>query len=241
MSIIVNPRWEHNISFDSVTARLPFEGSFTTPSLIRTVAGVHLSSVRRSLPKLSSTHPPTPPQLVKSQKKYLAQLSPEVPRPLPSPLRFQLELALPMMASKMLLRTQTLRSARPFAPTLSSTSSRSLASVAARGLRQNPSIKRSPLTVQQSLFRQSFRRQYADSQAPKAQLSPPAAKPKKRWSFFRMLWRITYLSLLGGTAYLVYTIYDLKHPNDQFEPDPSKKTLVVLGRSCVARHGGCWS
>lgn len=27
-----------------------------------------------------------------------------------------------------------------------------------------------------------------------------------------------------------YNIYDLKYPSDQFDPDPSKKTLVVLGK-----------
>lgn len=75
----------------------------------------------------------------------------------------------------------------------------------------------------------SFRRSYADS-APQATLSP-AAKPKRRWGFFRTLWRITYISALGAIAYTGYLVYELKYPNDQFEPDPSKKTLVVLGRS----------
>jgi NADH:ubiquinone reductase (non-electrogenic) len=28
-----------------------------------------------------------------------------------------------------------------------------------------------------------------------------------------------------------YSIYDLRHPEEQYEPDPSKKTLVVLGMS----------
>ena len=77
----------------------------------------------------------------------------------------------------------------------------------------------------------SFRRAYAD--APTANLSP-TPKPKKRFRFFRFLWRATYLSTLGGLAYLTYTIYDAKHPPDQIDPDPSKKTLVILGRS-IAR------
>src|SRR5277367_801103 len=74
----------------------------------------------------------------------------------------------------------------------------------------------------------SFRRAYAD--APTAKLSP-TPKPKKRFRFFRFLWRATYLSALGGLVYLTYTIYDAKHPADQIDPDPSKKTLVILGRS----------
>ncbi|KAK5938336.1 NADH:ubiquinone oxidoreductase [Knufia obscura] len=135
------------------------------------------------------------------------------------------------MASKMLLRPQPLRCARPFAQASLAASSRSFVSVAARGLRQSPAAKR-PLTaqVQRSALRQPFRRQYADNGAPQVTLSPAAAaKPKKRWGFLRTLWRITYISLLGGAGYMAYTIYDLKHPNEQFEPDPSKKTLVVLG------------
>lgn len=133
------------------------------------------------------------------------------------------------MASKMLLRPQPLRCVRPFAQAFPTAFSRSFVSVAARGVRQGPAPKR-PITaqIQRSALRQPFRRQYADSAAPQAILSP-TAKPKKRWGFFRTLWRITYISLLGGLGYVAYTIYDLKHPNDQFEPDPSKKTLVVLG------------
>lgn len=146
----------------------------------------------------------------------------------PSPLRSQLDLELPVMASRM-LRTQPLRCANLYTSTFPAASSRSFASVAARGLRQNPAIKRSTLTAQQPLLRQSFRRQYADNQAPQAILSPKAT-PKKRWGFFKTLWRITYISLLGGTAYLFYTVYDLKYPTEQFDPDPSKKTLVVLGK-----------
>jgi len=133
------------------------------------------------------------------------------------------------MASKMLLRPQSLRCARPFAQAFPAASSRSFISVAARGVRQSPAAKR-PISaqIQRSALRQPFRRQYADNVAPQVTLSP-AAKPKKRWGFFRTLWRITYISLLGGIGYMAYTVYDLKHPNDQFEPDPSKKTLVVLG------------
>jgi len=57
----------------------------------------------------------------------------------------------------------------------------------------------------------------------------PAPKPKKRFTFFRWVWRIAYLSAIGGAAFLAYTVYDLKNPEDQVEPDASMKTLVILG------------
>lgn len=37
------------------------------------------------------------------------------------------------------------------------------------------------------------------------------------------------MSVIGGAAYLAYVVYDLRTPPDQFEPDPTKKTLVILG------------
>jgi NADH:ubiquinone reductase (non-electrogenic) len=37
------------------------------------------------------------------------------------------------------------------------------------------------------------------------------------------------LSLLGGVAYVGYGIYQERHPDPQTDPDPSKKTLVILG------------
>ena len=144
------------------------------------------------------------------------------------------------MASKMLLRPQPLRCARPFAQVFPTASGRSFVSVAARGVRQSPTAKR-PISaqIQRSALRQPFQRQYADNVAPQVTLSPAAKPKKKRWGFFKTLWRITYISFLGGLGYMAYTVYDLKHPNDQFEPDPSKKTLVVLGAShCHEQQ--CW-
>ncbi|MCJ1401208.1 NADH:ubiquinone oxidoreductase [Xylographa trunciseda] len=67
----------------------------------------------------------------------------------------------------------------------------------------------------------SFRRSYADTIS-------PVTKRRGR-GFFRWTWRLTYLSAIGGTAYLAYNIYTLRTPQEQFDPDPSKKTLVVLG------------
>lgn len=71
-------------------------------------------------------------------------------------------------------------------------------------------------------LQRSARRSYADA--------PPAPKPKKRAGFFRWLWRLTLLSGAGLTGALAYSIYQLRYPVEQFEPDPSKKTLVILGK-----------
>lgn len=82
-------------------------------------------------------------------------------------------------------------------------------------------------------MQQPLRRTYADQppisgQAPQVKLSPDP-QPKKRFRVLKTLWRITYISVLGGLGYLAYTIYDLQTPSQQVDPDPSKKTLVVLG------------
>jgi NADH:ubiquinone reductase (non-electrogenic) len=76
--------------------------------------------------------------------------------------------------------------------------------------------------LDKSRLQQHFRRSYADI--------APAKKPR-RFRYFKYLWRLTYLSAIGGTAYLAYGVYDLRHPDDQFEPDPTKKNLVILGKS----------
>ena len=73
-----------------------------------------------------------------------------------------------------------------------------------------------------SVLQQSFRRSYADA------VSPVTKKRGRR--FFRWTWRVTYLSLLGGIGALGYQIYLLRTPDEQFDPDPSKKTLVILGK-----------
>ena len=91
---------------------------------------------------------------------------------------------------------------------------------------QHPYVIRSLRRVPEPLFarsvlQQSFRRSYADAVSP---------VPKKRGRrFFRWTWRVTYLSLLGGIGALGYQIYLLRTPDEQFDPDPSKKTLVILG------------
>lgn len=78
---------------------------------------------------------------------------------------------------------------------------------------------------------QSVRRSYATA-GPEARLSPtePPNKPK-RFRRLRWAWRLTYLSLIGGLGYTGYSIYKERHPDPQIDPDPLRKTLVILGES----------
>ncbi|KAH6882988.1 hypothetical protein BKA58DRAFT_416844 [Alternaria rosae] len=74
-------------------------------------------------------------------------------------------------------------------------------------------------TQYQIALRQSVRQQ-----------SSGAPKPKpKRFRLLRWTWRLTYLSAIAGLGYVGYGIYETRNPADQPPPDPSKKTLVVLG------------
>lgn len=70
----------------------------------------------------------------------------------------------------------------------------------------------------------AFRRAYAD-EAPK-----PKPKIGKIRRTLRWTWRITYLSVGALVGYTCYVIYDDRNPLEQVQPDPSKKTLVVLGK-----------
>lgn len=89
---------------------------------------------------------------------------------------------------------------------------------------QRITTRRQPEIQRQVALRQGFRRSYAD-QAP--------VKPKRRAGFFRWAWRLTYLSALGGLAWVGYGIYLERNPSEQDPPDPKKKTLVVLGMLMV--------
>lgn len=77
-------------------------------------------------------------------------------------------------------------------------------------------------TLDKTRLRQSFRRAYAD-------VAPVEKKPR-RFRVLKWLWRLTYLSAIGGAGYLAYGVYELRHPDNQLEPDPSKKNLVILGK-----------
>jgi hypothetical protein len=67
----------------------------------------------------------------------------------------------------------------------------------------------------------------------------PKIKPKRRYRVLLWSWRLTYMSALAGAGYVAYGIYEMRTPSDQPEPDPSKKTLVILGlsnpRCCIRR------
>ena len=81
----------------------------------------------------------------------------------------------------------------------------------------------SMITKLQTPGRIAFRRAYADA-APL-----PKPKPGKLRRTFRWMWRLTYLSLGGLAGYTFYIIYQDRNPEPQYAPDPSKKTLVILG------------
>ncbi|KAJ5852546.1 uncharacterized protein N7529_011931 [Penicillium soppii] len=83
------------------------------------------------------------------------------------------------------------------------------------------------INVSQSVSRVA-RRSYADAAAPTPTPSP-APKPKKRFRALRWAWRLTWMSAIGLTGAVAYSIFDLRQPPDQSPPDPSKKTLVILG------------
>ncbi|KAI0464492.1 hypothetical protein LJB42_002107 [Komagataella kurtzmanii] len=92
-----------------------------------------------------------------------------------------------------------------------------------------------------SPLRSAFRR--AASTTPTTPVPPPpppipATTPvvkKKRIGFFRLTWRLTWLSLLGSAAYLTYEVYKEVNPSPQIPQSPLKpngnrrKTVVILG------------
>ena len=113
---------------------------------------------------------------------------------------------------------------RPF--TLGQSAYRSLTSLPCRQPSSPLARARPACFYQRSLLSyHRSRRFYADQTAPAA----PELPRKKKAGVFRWTWRFTKLSLAGGLAYLAYTIYLSRNPADQVDPDPSKKTLVVLG------------
>ncbi|KAK4871200.1 hypothetical protein LT330_000437 [Penicillium expansum] len=97
-----------------------------------------------------------------------------------------------------------------------------LSSMTRRSMSTSQALRAKPMRSSQSVSRIA-RRGYADA-APS-----PAPKPKKRFRALRWAWRLTWLSAIGLTGTVAYSIFDLRQPPDQAPPDPSKKTLVILG------------
>ena len=75
----------------------------------------------------------------------------------------------------------------------------------------------------QIALRQTIRQQ--STETPKIDVKTK----KKGFRLLRWTWRATYLSAIAGVAWVGYGIWDMRHPDDQAQPDPTKKTLVVLG------------
>lgn len=100
------------------------------------------------------------------------------------------------------------------------TVSRLLTQPSRRSIATRPALSTKPTTVARQ-----FRRGYADEAA----ITPTPKKPR-RFRVWRWSWRLLNLSLVGGMAYVGYGIYQDRHPEPQIEVDPSKKTLVVLGK-----------
>lgn len=115
-----------------------------------------------------------------------------------------------------------------------SMASRQLFSLSRRSIATSQALRAEPLRPNFQSISRMARRGYADaapspSPSPAAPSPSPAPKPKKRFRFLRWAWRLTWLSGLGLTGAMVYSIYSLRHPEEQFEPSPDKKTLVILG------------
>ncbi|WYZ39813.1 hypothetical protein EsH8_IV_000154 [Colletotrichum jinshuiense] len=108
----------------------------------------------------------------------------------------------------------------PKAPRAANAGRRTLTTSSRQGLRAVAARPGAATLPQIRTVARQFRREYADV-APKK-----AGKIRKT---FRWAWRLTYLSTLGLFAYIGYVVYDDRHPEDQVELDPSKKTLVILG------------
>lgn len=75
-------------------------------------------------------------------------------------------------------------------------------------------------------LQRNFRRGYADVKpaSPIAEVKKP-----KKFRTLKWLWRATYVTVIGGVAYMAYGVYELRHPDEQPVADPNKQTLVILG------------
>lgn len=129
-----------------------------------------------------------------------------------SPARHSVRMASAMPVRSLLANSRAARSIIT-APTILAKQQRPVLSVASQ--------------VSKSLFR-SQSRSYADQPIVSAETQ---VKAKRRgFRTLRILYRLSQLAILGGLGWLGYGIYDSRTPEHQLEPDPTKKTLVVLGR-----------
>ncbi|KAL9017562.1 MAG: hypothetical protein Q9185_005127 [Variospora sp. 1 TL-2023] len=124
------------------------------------------------------------------------------------------------MAAKVAMRPSIWSRSLRSLPTFVRTSQRSLTSTI-QPITSKPRCAVIRPSFSPTQLQRTFRRSYADTVS-------PVTKRRGR-GFFRWTWRLTYLSAIGGVGYLAYTIYLLRSPNEQYNPDPAKKTLVILG------------
>ncbi|KAI0603209.1 hypothetical protein F4775DRAFT_587728 [Biscogniauxia sp. FL1348] len=95
------------------------------------------------------------------------------------------------------------------------------ASFTTRSAARAPQLSARALVAKSRPVTRQTVRLYADA--------PPKKKPRKIRTTLRWIWRGTYLSLLAAVGAVLYDGYLDRHPQEQFTPDPEKKTLVVLG------------
>ncbi|PGH06754.1 NADH dehydrogenase [Blastomyces parvus] len=127
------------------------------------------------------------------------------------------------MASKLLMTRPNMLSRQ--AIQLSPVARRSLTALSIRPGHHVQPLRHTPLS--KPVLQRSFQRAYAAAPAPPPPSQQP--KPKRRFRIFRWMYRLTLLSLLAGASALGYSVYLLRNPDEQIQPDPSKKTLVILG------------
>lgn len=104
-----------------------------------------------------------------------------------------------------------------------------LASRGSRTILQRQAAAFKP-SVQNQIARSSFKRAYASEASP----APVNKAPKNRFRYFKYAWRGTYTLAIVGTVWLAYSIYETRFPKEQTEPDPTKKTLVILGKNLIS-------
>ncbi|OJD21314.1 hypothetical protein ACJ73_07347 [Blastomyces percursus] len=139
------------------------------------------------------------------------------------------------MATKLLMTRPNMLSRQ--AVQLSPVAHRSLTALLIRPGHYIQPLRHTPLS-KPVLLQRSFRRAYAAAPIPPP--PPPQPKPKRRFRVFRWTYRLTLLSLLAGAGALGYSIYLLRNPDEQIQPDPSKKTLVILGAQTSIFDGTGW-